>query len=119
VPLIALVSAIVGAFLLLLTRRRRRDQPAVDTGALALEGVPLGPPPSLIPAAIFRQVLFDPAELTPIWARPRETTEPELAGAAEEPKPAKRARKPRATGTSTTKTAKPTTPRRSRKPDAS
>ena len=30
-----------------------------------------GPPPVLRPAAIFRQLLWDPAEASPVWARPR------------------------------------------------
>jgi hypothetical protein len=72
----------------------------------------------LIPAAIFRQVLFDPMELTPIWAKPRQDPELELAGPTEDPKPPKRPRKPKATGTTPSKPAKPTASRRSRKRDA-
>ena len=83
------------------------DGPAVLVGVADLEEV-AGPPPILRPAAIFRQVLFDPADLVPVWARPRAAawtltsslsgapvdaaavTTPDLPG---EPKPAKRARR--------------------------
>ncbi len=76
--------------------------------ATAVEDVAPEPPPELLPAAIFRQVLFDPAEFTPVWARPRQAsaadpaTEPgpsvdETPVASpvsiDEPKPAARARR--------------------------
>jgi hypothetical protein len=80
-----LATAVIGG-LLFLGRRRRRGQPSddgpdsaagpvVEVGgtslALATTAVPLGPPPVLLPAAIIRQILVDPRELTPEWARPR------------------------------------------------
>jgi hypothetical protein len=80
------------------------------------EDLELGPPPVLRPAAIFRQVLYDPAETAPIWARPRQSVAPETTPApepkedpvavavavadvvpAEAPKPAKRKRSPKTT----------------------
>jgi hypothetical protein len=78
------------------------------------EDLELGPPPVLRPAAIFRQVLYDPAESAPIWARPRQSVAPETtpapepkedpvavavadAAPAEAPKPAKRKRSPKTT----------------------
>jgi hypothetical protein len=41
---------------------------------------PLGPPPVLLPAAIFSQVVFDPMEITPEWAKPRPAPAPAPAG---------------------------------------
>jgi hypothetical protein len=92
---------------------------------MALAAVPLGPLPVLEPAAIFRQVLWDPAEVAPVWVRPlpepepvaAETTEPatELveatAGAEADAspavsKPAKRTRRPKAEGSTTRKPRK-------------
>jgi hypothetical protein len=52
--------------------------------ATAVEDVAPEPPPELLPAAIFRQVLFDPAEFTPVWARPRQAS---AADPATEPSP--------------------------------
>jgi len=94
---------------------------AMAGGALALEDAEAGPPPVLLPAAIFRQLLFDPAELTPAWLRPRPVPEPDPAEAAgatidatapadvlptDVPKPAKRTRRPKSDGT-----ASPSRPR--------
>jgi hypothetical protein len=117
--------------------RHRPDRSPSSTGRGTVDGA-VGtledelpePPPILQPAAIFRQYLYDPAEYTPEWARPRpkpeaaaapaapapEAAEPEPAGApvaaagetavadpmpVDPPKPAKRARRQTATGTST------------------
>jgi hypothetical protein len=105
--------------LLLAPRRAGRDRspadgPAVDVDAMALEGAALGPPPILRPAAIFRQVLFDPAESSPVWAR-RRPSAPDPASSSDpmidrtavadsaptvEPKPAKRTRRPKASAPS-------------------
>jgi hypothetical protein len=130
-PILSLISA-AGFFLLfLLARRRSRRDPArtvgpvVDGGAMALAAVPLGPLPVLEPAAIFRQVLWDPAEVAPVWVRPQpepesvaaETTEPatEVVEATADPeadaspavsKPAKRTRRPKAEGSTTRKPRK-------------
>lgn len=120
-PLIAAVSAIVAGLLFLFGRRRsRRDRSpgeglAVDATAMALEAATLGPPPVLQPAAIFRQVLFDPAEIMPAWARPRPAPAPDPASSAgqmvdetavadaaptDDSKPTKRTRRPKANGSS-------------------
>jgi len=115
-------------------RRTGRDLspangPAIHVGAVALEGATAGPTPVLRPAAIFHQVLFDPAELSPIWARPRAASAPVAASASaptveepavvgvapsDGPKPAKRTRRPAAKAPETAsapkrskKTAKP------------
>ena len=105
--------------------------PAVDGAAMALDAAAMEPAPVLLPAAIFRQVLFDPSEFTPVWLRPRPAFEPapsspsrppladapvaaaapveadaSVASAAqveadapiEEPKPAKRTRRTKVTG---------------------
>ena len=68
---------------------------------------PVGPP-VLLPAAIIRQVLFDATELIPAWAMPR--AEAGQPTAPNEPRAAKRPRRPKATGTSAPKPAT-TTPR--------
>jgi hypothetical protein len=73
----------------------------------------------LVPAAIFHQVLFDPAELAPVWLRrrpaaaPGPTSAPDLAsepdpaaneiavanaGSTDDPKPTKRSKRPKANG---------------------
>ncbi|HXI80362.1 MAG TPA: hypothetical protein VNM34_06035 [Verrucomicrobiae bacterium] len=102
--------------LLHLGRRRPEPEappapaPTVDVDAMALESATLAPR-LLEPAAIFRQVLFDPTEFTPPWLRPRPTPatstpsapvgdETTVASAAptDEPKPAKRPRRAKATG---------------------
>jgi hypothetical protein len=71
--------------------------------------------PVLMPAVIFRQLIFDGTEVTPVWARPRPVPEPEAATvtvvAADEPMPAKRARRPKPaspSGMSRPKTRRPT-----------
>jgi hypothetical protein len=104
--------------LLFARRRSRRDRTAgdglaVDGGAMALEGATWGPPPVLLPAAIFRELLYDPTEFTPVWLRPRPVPEPDPASSSgptvdenavvnaaptDEPKPAKRKRQPKASG---------------------
>ena len=126
-PSIALASSILGGWLFFFWRRRKHQ--AMDASALALEGAALGPPPQLVPAAIFREVLYDPEELTPVWAKPRaapeadpvpspdpvtEATTVAAAAPTDEPKPAKRARRPKATGTPDTATK--TRPKRIPKP---
>ena len=104
-------------FARLFTRRRsRRDEspgekPAVDGDAMALDDDELGPPPVLLPAAIFHELLFDPAEMTPAWLRPRPAAAPDPATSTgpavdvtvvadvaptDERKPAKRTRRPKA-----------------------
>jgi hypothetical protein len=98
----------------------RRHSVAADDDPAAEDGTELGPPPVLRPAAIFRQLLYDPAELTPVWARPRAVAAPEPPTAPtpataptasnppavepgdppratlDQPKPAKRTRRPKA-----------------------
>jgi hypothetical protein len=78
---------------------------------------PIGPP-VLLPSAIIRQVLFEPTELVPIWAKPR--AEPVQATPPRtEPKATKRPRRPRATGTTAAKATTPslaTTPVTAAKP---
>ena len=85
------------------------DAPAVDFAPLDPDSAPLGPP-ILLPATIFRQVLVDGTELTPVWARPRAAAAsparstattadlPIADGAASTDKPpaTKRPRKPKA-----------------------
>jgi hypothetical protein len=100
----------------------------------------------LTPSAIFRQVLWDPAEVAPVWARPKSTPGPAIASeptpepppepvaaddvatmdpAADEAlptadvatPPAKRPRQPRASGSGAAKPRSTTrTTTRSRKP---
>jgi hypothetical protein len=104
----------------LLTRRSapRETPAAVEPGVVheeAVEAAVLEPPPVLRPAAIFHQVLVNPAEFVPAWLRSRPAapapasadapkpapTEHEiLAGTAttDEPKPAKRTRQRKANG---------------------
>jgi hypothetical protein len=75
----------------------------------------VGPPPILVPAAIFRQVLYDPFEVTPIWARPRpapahdpasspdpivDETAVANSASTDESKPTKRTRRPKANSSS-------------------
>src|SRR6266550_4622 len=105
----------LGRLLHITRRQSRRDQSAAD--GLAVDGGAMaetpGPPRILLPAAIFRQVLFDPFEVTPIWARPRPgpahdpATSPDpivdetaVANSAstDESKPTKRTRRPKASG---------------------
>ena len=133
-PILSLIAA-AGFFLLFLLARRRsrRDparpvEPVADGGAMALAAVPLGPRPVLEPAAIFRQVLWDPAEVAPVWVRapaepesappePPDEAAPTAGPAAEAVtalddaqttalKPTKRTRRPKPEGS---------TPRRTRK----
>jgi hypothetical protein len=67
------------AFNRLLHLGRRRPEPdrppathvPVDIDALPLEGATVGTVPTLLPAAIFYQTLFDPTEFTPAWLQPR------------------------------------------------
>ena len=100
----------------LLSRRSSLPEPAPnpgptgDRGALALDTAAVGPP-MLLPAIIFRQVLFDPTEFTPAWLKPRPAPAPQPAatvaatvaapvaadaGSTEEPRPAKRTRRAKA-----------------------
>jgi hypothetical protein len=103
--------------------------PAVDVDAMPLEGATLASAPGLVPAAIFRQVLFDPTEFTPAWLRPRlapaqepatpsapvvEQTAVANAAPADERKPATRPRRPKA---KTPSAAKPTRSKRAAKTD--
>ncbi len=105
------------------------DAPAVDADAMPLESAALDPSPMLVPAVIFRQVLFDGAELTPVWARPRpapvadprSSTDPTVdktvvatIAPTDKPKPTKRTRQPKPNGSSST--TRPKT-RRVAKPD--
>jgi hypothetical protein len=150
-----LATAVVGGFWMLLRRRPRRDRDldpeaavtgsgagaGATAGALVFAAEPLGPPPVLLPAAIIRQILVDPTDYVPDWAKrqpkpapvesePLETAaeEPvavggpvpdevalEAAGPAAEPvaalvppKPAKRPKSPRSTGSTPRKRSKPT-----------
>jgi len=101
------------------------DGPPVDIDALPLEGI-LDEPPALVPAAIYRQPLFAPSELTPAWLRPRPSAPPDPArssgttvneGVVEgvvtetastaELKPTKRTRRPKASDSSGTSRPKP------------
>jgi hypothetical protein len=80
-----LATAAVGGLLFLIRRRPRPDgmpkaalalagggdTVAMGGGVLAMAMAPLGPPPVLRPALIISQVLFDPAEFVPDWAKPR------------------------------------------------
>jgi hypothetical protein len=79
-----LATAGVGGLLFLIRRRSRRDATpkaalavaggdavALGGGVLAMAMAPLGPPAVLRPAVIISQVLFDPAEFVPDWAKPR------------------------------------------------
>ncbi|HET7472620.1 MAG TPA: hypothetical protein VFJ71_05815 [Candidatus Limnocylindrales bacterium] len=43
----------------------RRRQPDADSAAVG--------PPALLPSMIYREILFDASEMTPVWARPRES----------------------------------------------
>lgn len=121
-PLIAAISAFFSGLLLLLARRRSRQDrsQAVAGGAGALEAADLGPPPTLRPAAIFHQLLFDPVELTPVWVRPRTAApeEPMVANAAPaaEPKQTKPTRQPKAKAKESTGARKPRS-KRAAKPD--
>jgi hypothetical protein len=77
---------------------------------MPLAGVTEGSSPVLRPAAIFQQVLYDPAESSPVWARPRPAPTPVSASSPTplhnaavadssptiDPKPAKRTRRPKA-----------------------
>ena len=71
----------------LLSRGSSRPEPAPsvvptgDRGALALDTAAVGPP-MLLPAVIFRQVLFDPTEFTPAWLKPRPAPAPEPLAAS-------------------------------------
>jgi hypothetical protein len=128
------MAKVLGGLRVRLGRRRTHengspgDAPAVDADAMALESDPLGPP-VLLPAAIFRQVLFDAAEFTPAWARPRPAPVPDPGGSSgptvdktvvaevapiDESKPTKRTRRPKPNGSSGT--SRPRT-RRVAKPD--
>jgi len=107
----------LGRLLHLTRRQSRRDRSAADE--LAVDGSAMaetpGPPRILLPAAIFRQVLFDPFEVTPIWARPRAASAHDPASppdpivdetavansvSTDEPKPTKGTRRPKAKGSS-------------------
>jgi hypothetical protein len=87
------------------------DDPAVDIDEMPLVGATLGSSPILRPAAIFHQLLFDPAESSPVWARPRLAPAPDPASSAgpivsetavadpastDVAKPTKRTRRPKA-----------------------
>jgi hypothetical protein len=105
--------------LLPFARRRSRpdrstvDGPLADGGSKGLEGETWGPPPVLLPAAIVRELLYDPTEFTPAWLRPRPAPEPDPATSSAatvdetavakaattgELKPMKRKRQPKANG---------------------
>jgi hypothetical protein len=94
-----------------LTRRSRgsdrdeRDATPAGGRSLDADSAAVGPP-ALLPAMIYREVLFDASEMTPAWARPRErpaiapTSTPPVAAQDAEPSdpapPARRARTARA-----------------------
>ena len=92
-----LATAGVGGLLFLIRRRPRRDgmpkaalavagggdAVAMGGGVLAMAMAPLGPPPVLRPAVIISQVLFDPAEFVPDWAKPRPKPAAEPPGEAD------------------------------------
>jgi hypothetical protein len=119
--------------LLNLTRRRpdedrsTADEPTRDVAAVTPDDAPLGPPPMLRPAAIFRQLLFDPAEITPVWARPRPAfappSAPEVTTSTGPLVDRPAARSPRATGkvkaASAASGAEPKSPKPTRRPKAS
>jgi hypothetical protein len=91
------------------------DRP-VATDPMALDDAPLAVP-VLMPAVIFRQLIFDGAEATPVWARPRPAAEPATAGTqagpADAAKPAQRTRRPKPPGPAGT--TRPRTKRGARK----
>jgi hypothetical protein len=104
--------------LLLFAPRRAEQEPApaeptarVDPDAMPLEAAMSRSSSTLQPAAIFRQVLFNPTEFTPAWLRPRPAATPDRTSSSgsptgeavvarsapiDEPKPAKRGRRPKA-----------------------
>lgn len=68
------------------------DPPSVAALPLDPDAAPLAMP-VLMPAAIFRQVLVDSTEMTPVWARPRTTPAAPVPAAPTEAKPVKRTRR--------------------------
>ena len=95
----------LGTILARLGRRNARngsagEGPAVDVDPMILDDAPLAAP-VLMPAVIFRQLIFDGTEVTPVWARPRPAPEPETAATAvattDEPKATKRPRRSKPT----------------------
>ena len=112
------------------------DPPAVAYDSIDMDGAELGPPPVLRPAAIFRQVLYDPTEHAPAWLTRRPTLPPMFAAggasapsptvdgaaaalvadvrASDAPTPVKRARRPKATTSRPAESAAPTRPRSTR-----
>jgi hypothetical protein len=93
-------------------RRAGRDRaaaatPDVDLDAAVLASALSGPPPLLRPAAIFRQLLFDPAESLPVWARPRPAAAIVDPVSTDAPKPAKRTRRPKANASPRTTRTRP------------
>ena len=119
------------------------SEAAADDDAIAGDDAPhaatraeLDAPPVLRPSAIFRQLLYDPAEITPVWARPRSAAPSEPATAlatapdltvgepggtaiadVDEPKPAKRTRRPKADASATTTAPARPRPKRSTRKD--
>jgi hypothetical protein len=103
--------------------RSPADGPAVDVTSIALDDAPLGPPPVLRPAAIFRQLLFDPAESAPVWARPRPASAPDPVVASGQTADRPAVGKSKATGKARVARAaspsEPTQTKRTRRPTAS
>jgi hypothetical protein len=99
--------------------RSSSDPPAIDAEAV-FEDAPVGPP-VLLPAMIYRQVLIDQTEVTPVWARPRPRDEsepvgaPSVADAPVEPETAAQQRRRKGSATSGEPKA-PAAPRSPRKP---
>jgi hypothetical protein len=135
------VSRIIGRLPFLKRDRPRPGDVAepADAADPSEEADDPGPPPVLRPAAIFRQLLWDPAEASPIWARPRPvpaaiepasapTTAPGMTATAPDPsdavtpdanpaKPARRPRRAKAESSAAAPSAKPKRPTR-KKPGA-
>ena len=92
--------------------RLTSSEPPAVRGPIDPDLAPVGPP-VLLPSTIVRQVLFDATEFVPAWALPRAEATP--ATTANEPKPIKRPRRPKATETSAAKPATATPRSRTRK----
>lgn len=120
-----------------LTRRSARsrgdgdDAPPVATATVDDDTAAVGPP-MLLPAMIYREVLFDASEVTPVWARPRPPAQPAPPapaassdttprggppdGPPESQKPPRRTRRSAAAADPpATPNARPAKPRRTRK----
>jgi hypothetical protein len=94
--------------------RTPSDAPAIDAEAV-FEDAPVGPP-VLLPAMIYRQVLVDQTEVTPIWARPRPPVEPVPAVEMDEPSSKAAQARRRKSSASSREPKPPAAPRSPRKP---